>query len=601
MDTFNTVLSAINDIIWHKYVLFGVMGIGVLFTLWSGFCQYRAMTHGVAVIKGKYDDKDDPGAINHFQALSAALSATVGLGNIAGVAVAIALGGPGAVFWMWMIGLVGMALKTTEVSLAMLYRKTDDPENPHGGAMYVADTGFSQMGMPMVGKVVAVIFCITLLISTITGGNMFQAWSVADVTYTNFSEELSFGSFQLEKWHCGLVLALLSGLVIIGGIKRIGTAAGTLVPFMCVLYLGAGIYVLALNVAELPSLFKLIFDGAFGKLSAQEAFLGGTWGYAFLWGLKRALFSSEAGQGSAPIAHSAAKTDEPIREGVVAGLEPFIDTIVVCTLTAMIILSSGAWNRAPEASFDQTNAPKVVEIKENGKGTGKWTLSSDSVDLPKPVEETKAWNPEREWKNGDKIFMVVEGDSSEDTGGNLHRISGEVEVKDGKSTVKWSEKGVKFEKAPTLKVGKDNTYPIYSDHTAASLTSHAFDRVAYPLGRYLVTIAAWLFALSTVISWSYYGEQGTIYLFGERSVLPYRLIYCAIILISTVGIIKGTTELDNLTTLGTGVMLIANLPICLIFGRQTMKAYHEYIGKVKRGEFPTNDGSSDNNSSETPA
>ncbi|MGK0362852.1 MAG: AGCS family alanine or glycine:cation symporter, partial [Bradymonadia bacterium] len=308
MDAFINILNTINGVIWADWVLYVVLGVGVLFTLWSGFCQYRALTHGVQVTRGKYDHDDDPGAISHFQALSAALSATVGLGNIGGVAVAIALGGPGAVFWMWMIGIAGMALKTTEVALSLMYRETDADGTPHGGPMYVAKKAFAERGFAKLGTAVGGLFCVTLLISAVTGGNMFQAWNVADVTHTYFG---------LPKLATGIILAVVVAAVILGGIKRIGNVAGTLVPVMCGLYLAAAIVVVVMNAGQLPDTFGLIIDGAFNSLDGQGAFLGGTAGYAFLWGMKRALFSSEAGQGSSPIAHAAAKTSEPIRESVV--------------------------------------------------------------------------------------------------------------------------------------------------------------------------------------------------------------------------------------------------------------------------------------------
>src|SRR5690606_4652621 len=195
------------------------------------------------VIRGKYDDKRDPGAINHFQALSAALSATVGLGNIAGVALAVMLGGPGAVFWMWMVGLFGMAIKTTEVTLSMLYRNTDDPENPHGGPMFVAAKAFKERGLGGLGKAIGGIFVITLLISTVTGGNMFQSWNVADITHSYFG---------VPQIAVGIILAVVVGLVIIGGIRRIGAVAGRLVPFMCVFYLLAALYVVLLSIGLVP-------------------------------------------------------------------------------------------------------------------------------------------------------------------------------------------------------------------------------------------------------------------------------------------------------------------------------------------------------------
>ncbi|MBT8144904.1 MAG: amino acid carrier protein, partial [Gammaproteobacteria bacterium] len=324
MERFNAVAEAINAVLWHEYVLFLLLGTGVVLTFWSGFCQYRALTHGTKVLRGAYDDPDDPGAINHFQALSAALSATVGLGNIGGVALAIALGGPGAVFWMWVVGFFGMSIKLTEVTLSMIYRNTDDPDNPHGGPMWVIDKGLSRMKPELAGfaKILAMIFCVTLLVSTVTGGNMFQAWNVAGLTQQYFG---------IPGLVTGIFLATVVATVIIGGIKRIGAVAGRLVPLMVGMYLAAGTYVLIVNADQIPSMFALIVSSAFSPTEATGAFLGGTMASAFLFGLKRALFSNEAGQGSSPIAHSAAKTDEPVREGVVAGLEPFIDTLVVCT------------------------------------------------------------------------------------------------------------------------------------------------------------------------------------------------------------------------------------------------------------------------------
>ena len=200
---FGNFLAALNGILWHEYVMFVIVGTGLLFTIWSGFSQYRALTHGPKVVRGVYDDPDDPGAINHFQALSAALSATVGLGNIGGVALAIALGGPGAIFWMWVVGLLGMAIKLTEVTLSMLYRNVDDPDNPHGGPMWVVTKAVanSHPHLRPLASVVAVIFCVTLTISSITGGNMFQAWNVAELTHEYFG---------VPTWISGTLLAIMS-------------------------------------------------------------------------------------------------------------------------------------------------------------------------------------------------------------------------------------------------------------------------------------------------------------------------------------------------------------------------------------------------------
>ena len=590
----NEVINAINGILFSDYVVFALLLTGVLFTLWSGFGQYHALTHGVSVIRGKFDKKDDPGAISHFQALSAALSATVGLGNIAGVALAVAIGGPGAVFWMWVIGFLGMALKMTEVTQSMLTRDTSDPNNPHGGPMYVVDSLFKKAGGRL-GATVGGIFCFTLVLSAITGGNMFQAWNVAAVTTQYFdvpgvSNIEKTAGFNPETFAIGLILAIIVGSVIIGGIKRIGSVAGKLVPFMCLLYLGAGIIVLLMNIGQIPELLMLIVKHGLGfdDASASGAFLGGSFGYAALWGVKRALFSSEAGQGSAPIAHAAAKCDEPVREGVVAGLEPFIDTLVVCTVTALIILASGAWNRGPEASFGE-QAAVTLSLEDD-----QWRLATPP--LPEKNEEAKHTNlvgeGESGWSLNDSVFMMLRAGQDENTGDNLHRISGTVVNHEaGGFAIEWKPFDVQQDNAGnTIPVSVEG-HGIWANYPGASLTAHAFDRTVPGLGKWLVVIAAWLFAISTMISWSYYGEQGVIYVFGKEgpfafaAVVFYRIAYTLLVAVSTIGFITTDYELDMWTTLGLGAMLVANIPIMWIYGPRAMSAYHTYIGKLKRGEF----------------
>ncbi len=782
MDLLTEVINALNGALFSEYTVYALLGVGVLFTVWSAFGQFRALTHGVGVVRGKYDDSHDPGAINHFQALSAALSATVGLGNIAGVALAVALGGPGAVLWMWLIGLLGMAIKMTEVTQSMLYRNTDDPENPHGGPMFVVQKGLAESpglrwpaallfalvsvgigflgfqgtvgpdgptGLSIVflaggtifglafivlalrsgkilGSFIGGVFVVTLIISAITGGNMFQAWAVADITNTYF---------QIPQVATGIVLAIVVGLVIIGGIKRIGSVAGRIVPFMCGIYVLAALFVLVVNFGEIPGMLALIVKSGLPPFlggeapNATGAFLGGTFAYAAMWGVKRALFSSEAGQGSSPIAHSAAKTDEPVREGVVAGLEPFIDTIVVCTLTALVILSSGAFDRGPEAVFSQ-QTPQIVKstepagtidrmpafaqeegawvttgqpasvgerlpkasegdqatpwaedgdpvfvyaVTEPGavrrvvSGTVSGTLAGnllaldpirpsdgesitsvtlepavfhgsepgwlvDTVVLPRMTDDARKIRNipagESGWRNGETVFMVVEADPDADTGRNLRRImgtvvEGTVPVPGGEPdevrvryTVEWESLVSDVEPALRVLTDEDGNQivdaegnpvldtGIYGDYAGASLTAYAFDRVAPGLGKYLIMIAAWLFAVSTMISWSYYGEQGIYYMCSRLSesatntaIFVYKIIYCLLILVTCVlamsifpnadggtsAIIGTDKELDMWTTLGLGVMLVANVPIMLLFGAKAMKAYREYFKRMASG------------------
>ncbi len=550
MDFF-ALLNAINAVMLSVPTLLFLLGVGVLFTFWSGFSQYRSLTHGVGLISGKWASKDGPGVISHFQALSAALSATVGLGNIAGVAIAVELGGPGAVFWMWMVGLAGMAVKSFEVMLSMLYRNTDDPENPHGGLMWVAKHGLKER-FPRIGRLgtyIGGLFAIPLILFAITGGNMFQAWSVADTTRAYFG---------VPTWLTGSILAVVVGLVILGGIRRIGLIAGTLVPAMCGVYILCGIFVLISNASALPDVFRLIFVSAFAPAEASGAFIGGAFGSAFIFGMKRALFSSEAGLGSAPIAHSAVRTKEPASEAVVAGLEPFIDTLVVCTITALVILSSGIWQRGPSGNW--------AEAPEFGLVAGGWTPRT--IELPQ----------DGQFNEGDTVFIVVEAGTHERTGQNRHRLFGSVIVDNAAPRINWRP-------LPAEDMPRAIDAGLYHDYPASTLTAKAFDTAADGLGQWMVTLAVWLFAISTIITWSYYGEQGVIYLLGERAVTPYRAVWCALIIVPTLGFIRTAAEIDTLSTVALGFMMLVNLPILLLLGSKGIAAYKDYIRRLDSGEI----------------
>ncbi|MCL4791220.1 MAG: amino acid carrier protein [Gammaproteobacteria bacterium] len=555
MNSFNSFLEAANAILWHNAVLFLVLGTGIVFTLWTRFSQFRSLTHGLHVLRGRYDNPADPGAINHFQALSAALSATVGLGNIGGVALAISLGGPGAVFWMWVVGFFGMALKTTEVTLAMLYRNTSDPDNPHGGTMWVVSKvlGDGPAWRQKLGRLVGSLFCITLLVTTVTGGNMFQAWNVGNLT------ELYFGVPDIVA---GIVLAIIVGLVILGGIHRIGRVAAALVPFMITIYFAAAIYVLVLHAGDIPAMFGLIFRSAFSATEASGAFIGGTMGYAFLYGMKRAIFSNEAGQGTSPIAHSAAKTSEPVRESVVAGLEPFIDTIVTCTMTALVIIVTGTWNRPAEAVLPD-------EMRAVATAPGEWTLPETDA----PARTGSAWS------GGERVFVIVRSAANEQSGNDLHRLAGNVAIgASGTPAIQWGV--LQSAQEPELL-----DRGIYVSYVGAALTARAFDSVLPGLGRWVVTLAVWLFAISTMISYSYYAEQGVVYLAGERWVAPFKYLYCSLAIVATLGFLKSDAQLDNLSGLGTGLMLFVNIPVMWFVGHRAMRAYHEYMARLDSGQM----------------
>ncbi|MDQ3034262.1 MAG: alanine:cation symporter family protein [Myxococcota bacterium] len=308
------------------------LALGALFfTLRLGFPNVRALGHAVSVTIGRWDSKHEKGEVTHFQALSSALSGTVGLGNIAGVAVAITLGGPGAMVWMTVAGFLGMSSKMVECTLGMIYRKVDPNGRVSGGPMHYLDEGFAERGWPIAGKVLAVVFAVMCVGGSLGGGNMFQA----NQSYAQIASVVPF--FQGRAWLYGLLLAFAVGVVIIGGIKRIGKVAERLVPAMCGIYMLAAAVVLLVNAAEVPAAIGTIFSEAF----SPRAGLGGVLGVLVV-GFQRAAFSNEAGVGSASIAHSAATTGEPVREGIVALLEPFIDTIIVCNTTAIVVVVTGA-------------------------------------------------------------------------------------------------------------------------------------------------------------------------------------------------------------------------------------------------------------------
>ncbi len=327
-------------------VVWLVLG-AIYFTVKMKFVNFRGFKHSIDLIRGKYDNPNSKGEVTHFQALSAALSATVGLGNIAGVAIAITLGGPGATFWLIIAGLLGMASKFTEVTLGVKYRNIDSSGQVSGGPMYYLSKGFKNKNMGGLGKVLAVIYAILVIGGSFGGGNMFQA----NQSFSQFASQLSgvipgiqgYGTFY------GLILAVLVGVVVIGGIKSIAKVTEKIVPFMAILYVGTALIIIGMNYDKTFDAFSLIFNGAFSADAMKGGFIG-----VLIVGFQRASFSNEAGIGSASIAHSAVKTDKPVTEGIVALLEPFIDTVVICTMTALVIIFTGFYTPEVAAGLQGT-------------------------------------------------------------------------------------------------------------------------------------------------------------------------------------------------------------------------------------------------------
>ncbi len=439
-------LDNVSSFVWGPLTIILLVGTGIFITLLVKGIQVRKFFYAFQLISGKFDNPDDKGEITHFQALSAALSATIGTGNIAGVGTAIALGGPGALFWMWVTAFFGMALKYAECLLSLKYRIIHDDGSISAGPMYYLERGLGQ-------KWLGTCFAFFAAIASFGIGNMVQANSVAEPIQTYFG---------VPKIVTGLVIGGLVFAVIVGGIKRIGRVASRLVPFMTILYVAGSLVVILLNIELLPMAFRAIFHDAFTGTAATGGFTGAAVAQAIRFGVARGVFSNEAGLGSAPIAHGAARTEEPVREGLVAMLGPFIDTIVICTMTGLVIVLTGAY-----------------------------------------------------------------------------------------------KEGL----------------------TGADLTARAFSIGLPGQGGYIVAFGIIFFAFSTAISWSYYGDRSVEYLFGEKSVLPYRLIYCILLPVGAsvqINIVWTISDIFN------ALMAGPNLVGLLLLSPVVIKTSKEYFSDPNR-------------------
>ncbi len=328
LELFEIGIKNIGSFVWGPIMIALLVGTGIYLTIRTGFVQIAGFKHAIELLTGKYDEPHDDGDISHFQALSSALAATIGTGNIAGVATAIASGGPGAVFWMWLTAFVGMATKFASCTLSQKFRKINDDGSVSGGPMYYLEYGLGS-------KWAGLLFAVFTIIASFGIGNMVQANSVAEPL-----EDF----FGVPKWLSGLVMAAMTALVILGGIKRIAVVSSKIVPIMSTAYVMSALTILVINADRIPSILKLIVVSAFEPAAAAGGIAGVTVMETMRYGVARGVFSNEAGLGSAPIAHAAAKTSEPIREGLVASLGPFIDTLIICTMTASVILISGEWS-----------------------------------------------------------------------------------------------------------------------------------------------------------------------------------------------------------------------------------------------------------------
>ncbi len=444
LETLTSFTGQVSGFLWKSPVtLLVLLGTGVYLTIRLRFVQLTGFKHSFQLITGKYDDPDDDGEVSHFQALATALSATIGTGNIAGVATAISLGGPGALFWMWITAFIGMATKYTECTLSLKFREIDENGEVAGGPMYTLLNGLKM-------KKTAMAFAFFALIASFGIGNMVQANSVVDGLVYLLPDAKDYA------WVIGLVMAILVGLVILGGVRRIARVASTIVPFMALMYIIAAMIVLLSNIAEIPAAFSTIITYALNPWAVGGAAVG----EAIRWGVARGLFSNEAGLGSAPIAHAAAKTKEPVREGLVAMMGPFIDTIIVCSMTGLVIIVTGSY-----------------------------------IDRPEEL-------------------------------------------------------------------------------VGAALTAAAFGSELGAGGAVVVGISLTLFAFSTIIAWSYYGDRSAKFLFGEKAVMPYRVIYTLAVIIGAAVPLQLVWNIADITNL---LMALPNLLSLILLAGLVSKLQKKYF------------------------
>lgn len=544
---------------WFVYLL---LGTGIFFTLYLGFPQFRYFKHAFRVVTGRFDKKSDEGDTSHFQALTTALSGTVGTGNIAGVALAIHMGGPAALFWMLVTALVGMTTKFAEVTISHKYREKDEKGMIAGGPMYYMrkrlNIRLPNKKIINTGKWLGAFFAGATILSSIGTGNLPQINSISNSI---------FATFGIPHIITGGILALLLAFVILGGIKRIAKVTSRLVPGMALIYLTGALAVLVYNYDNIIPSLASVFSDVFTGTAATGGFLGASVIYAFKLGVNRGLFSNEAGQGSAPIAHAAARAHEPVSEGMVAILEPFIDTICICTLTGLVLLSSGVWKE------------KVGNVFQ----------STDMIILSGEYDDSR--------EDREKIFSYLDGKTA------TPFFSGTLEVRDGRiensvtliharsiaENVSVMLGGDIFTGTLAVERGRLSgsaaavTFAGESLIHSAPLTTEAFTRSHFGhWGQYIVSIGLLLFAFSTAISWSYYGDRAVTYLAGSSYVLYYRIVYVILFFLAA---FTDTTIIWTLSYITIAFMTIPNLIGLLLLHREIKTTIKDYWLQF-RDEFP---------------
>lgn len=559
METLERIVSQLEYVVWDlgisvgdetiPFVVIALLGTGVYLTIRLGFIQLRRLGHGFAVTTGRYDDPNEPGDVSHFQALTTALSATVGIGNIAGVAIAIHWGGPGALFWMWVTAFLGMATKYTEVTLAQRYRVVEAGASKmegtvSGGPMYYIERGLGPAWKPL-----AVFFAIMLGFTAFLTGNAVQANTVADTMQAFLG---------IPPWVTGAITATVVALVVLGGITRIGRVTSVLAPLMAAIYVLGALVIIALHVDWFVPSVSLIFREAFSPSAGVAGTGVGAILVTMMWGVRRGLFSNEAGQGSAPIAHAAAQTDEPVSEGGVALLEPFIDTIVICTMTGLVIIMTGVWD-------DRIN----TEITLTGGDISYITRAADGkrqvIGAPTEIRivdgfhaDTAPGAPRLAWHEVETGPLYVDQGQTQPFSGRLVPAQG---------------------RTPGVAIADDGQRytSLWADaaESGAPLTAWAFRRgLPGNWGNIVVMLGVLLFAVSTAISWSYYGDRCANYLFGPKAILPYKIIFVGM---HFFGAVVALQVIWTMGDIALGIVILPNLLALILLSREVKKETDSYF------------------------
>ena len=520
-----------------------LIGTGIFFTVYLGFPQFRYFSLGWKIVSGKYKQSEGKGETTPFQALTTAMSGAVGTGNIGGVALAIWVGGPAAIFWMWITAIFGMTTKFVEVTLAHKYRTTISDGSISGGPMYYIEQGLNL-------KWVAVLFSLLMMVTAIGSGNMPQINNIANVMDTEFN---------VPKLFTGLFLGVLLWIIIIGGITRIAAVASRIIPIMGLIYFGGALIILIENYQNIIPSFNSIFSQVFTGSAATGGFLGATFAMSLKYGVARGLYSNEAGQGSSPIAHASSKTEKSIEQGIVSILEPFIDTIVVCSVTALVILSSGVWTEKFENDFDRSS---MVFID----GSYSENIESELNELARFVQNESStivrFSGEIKVTNGEMIpsgFTLIHKRSIAENvlifDDQDLLFNGTFSVSDG-----FLEDRLRFRGLSLI--------------DSAELTAKAFSQgVLGESGGKLVAIALLLFAFSTAIAWCYYGDRSTAYIFGERGVFWYRNIYVVFFMLAAV---IDTEIVWNIAYVSVALVAIPNLIALFVLRKEMYSLSNEF-------------------------